>query len=589
MSTGTKGRRPRRLDPNMEGGTVAPLPSTTTVHRQQQGHNRQHHQLHKSHQFWPLVQLSTLVQSAVAIVSQLRPSQKGKGQTAASETPSTIGDSINHGPINHGPTEPNMAKPARQRTSAAPREQLLARMSAAGIVRMGILALMLVLLWWTWPTAPVLPTDQLNFTGNALAMAANRVAEPLRPLAIETATDGQTTENAAAGTDQRQTILIPTAVVSRDPGGTVQEAGNRSTNSDSSNGTASNNGVVSMQVESNPVVAGLNALTGILRPTSTPARVDESVDRAAIPQIEVLPGVSIQLPFGQPTLTPTPTPAPTPTPVPINLTPGRRWSTFTPAADSDHFWVGRAFRAGATQLASPSYQFGSTAGDRYRTHHGVDISNPQGTPILAAAEGVVVHAGPDDTILLGPYHNFYGNVVAIRLDRQLSVAGGQMDVFLLYGHLSQVTVGVGDRVRPEDVVGMVGMTGIAIGPHLHVEVRLGANTYFNNVNPFLWMKPLEGHGAVAVRVLTADGRTWPGAYVSLVRYAGGTAAWARQIVTYMDVENIGPDPAWGENGAMDGVPAGRYYVIGIVNGERLSTEIEVRAGQTSFVELRTRQ
>ncbi|MCB0185215.1 MAG: M23 family metallopeptidase, partial [Caldilineaceae bacterium] len=191
--------------------------------------------------------------------------------------------------------------------------------------------------------------------------------------------------------------------------------------------------------------------------------------------------------------------------------------------------------------------------------------------------------------LLGPYNNFYGNAVVIRLNRKLAVAGGELDVFLLYGHLSQVTVQVGDQVRPEDVVGMVGMTGIAIGPHLHVEIRLGANTYFNNVNPYLWVAPLEGNGAVAVRVLTADGRTWPNARISLVRYAGGTAAWARQIITYMDVECIGPDPAWGENGAMDGVPAGSYYVIGVVNGERLSAEITVEAGRTSFVELRTQQ
>ena len=52
----------------------------------------------------------------------------------------------------------------------------------------------------------------------------------------------------------------------------------------------------------------------------------------------------------------------------------------------------------------------------------------------------------------------------------------RLDVYLLYGHLSQVSVATGQRVAPGDLVGAVGMTGIAIGPHLHVEMRLGANT-----------------------------------------------------------------------------------------------------------------
>lgn len=445
--------------------------------------------------------------------------------------------------------------------------------SPATVMRMGVLCVILVLIWLTWPTAPALPSTGNALAHNALAaMAPDLLASDAAGVDMTADMNaenaGKTTAAAGLGS-----ILVPTAT----PGGSAAA------------GTENGSAVVTMRVNAEAIaVAGLNALSGILRPTATPARVDVAA-LETVRQIEILPGVNINLPFGQPTPTPTPTPLPTPTPPPVNLEPGRLWSTFVPEPDSDHFWVGQAFGPNLEQLASPSYQFGSTAGNRYRTHHGVDISNPFGTPVLAATDGVVVHAGLDDPELLGPYNNFYGNAVVIRLDRQLAVAGGQLDVYLLYGHLSQVTVSVGQRVRPEDVVGAVGMTGIAIGPHLHVEIRLGANTYFNNVNPYLWISPLEGRGAVAVRVLTADGRTWPGAAISLVRYAGGTAAWARQIITYQDVENIGPDPAWGENGAMDGVPAGSYYVVGVVNGERVSAEIEVRAGRTTFVELRTRQ
>ncbi|MCB0157045.1 MAG: hypothetical protein KDD83_02855, partial [Caldilineaceae bacterium] len=102
-------------------------------------------------------------------------------------------------------------------------------------------------------------------------------------------------------------------------------------------------------------------------------------------------------------------------------------------------------------------------------------------------------------------------------------------------------------------------------------------------------RPLNDGGAVAVRVLTADGRTWAGARVSLARFQGGQAVWARQIETYQDTENIGPDPAWGENGAMGSVPPGNYVVVTRINGETLRTEIDVRPGETTFVELRTQQ
>ncbi|MBX3011534.1 MAG: M23 family metallopeptidase [Caldilineaceae bacterium] len=425
-------------------------------------------------------------------------------------------------------------------------------------IRLGLLGAIGLVMWWTWPSPQLPPTIAAQ-----LQRAGTQSTNALSALAIINST--------ALGDDPQAVgslILRPTPTPTTAESVALAEPA-----------AALDDGRTDTAAASLILVPTITAVNVIMPPIVT-----------VVPQVRVLPGVELKR-----SLTPeppTPTPTPSPTPIPVNLNPGRLWSTFAPAAapDNDHYWVGRPFGSYATnQLASPSYQFGSTAGDRYRTHHGVDISNPQGTPVLSATDGVVVHAGLDDTVLLGPYNNFYGNAVVIRLNRQLPVANGQLDVFLLYGHLSQVNVTVGQQVRPEDVIGAVGMTGIAIGPHLHVEIRLGSNTYYNNVNPYLWLTPLEGQGSVAVRVLTADGRTWPGAAISLVRFSSGVAAWARQIITYGDVENIGPDPAWGENGAMDGMPAGSYYVVGVVNGERVSAEITVRAGETTFVELRTSQ
>lgn len=435
-------------------------------------------------------------------------------------------------------------------------------------IRLGLLGAIVVVMWWTWPSSQ-LPAP----LAAKLQQLNGQSPNALRSLAIVNSVGfgaNAASANAAAQPLLVQPILRPSPTPTDVPAA-----------------------VVAAPIAAAPVaVAAANPApeSFILVPTVTAVNIVMPPSVTVVPEVRVLPGVELKRSLTE--APPTPTPLPTPTPVPINLVAGRLWSTFVPKAapDNDHYWVGRPFGSYApTQLASPSYQFGATAGDRYRIHHGVDISNPSGTPVLAATDGEVVHAGLDDTVLLGPYNNFYGNAVVIRLHRQLPVASGQLDVYLLYGHLSQVNVSVGQQVRPEDVVGAVGMTGIAIGPHLHVEMRLGSNTYYNNVNPYLWVSPLEGQGSVAVRVLTADGRTWPGAAISIVRFSGGVSTWARQIITYMDAENIGPDPAWGENGAMDGVPAGSYYVVGVVNGERVSAEITVRAGETSFVELRTKQ
>jgi murein DD-endopeptidase MepM/ murein hydrolase activator NlpD len=323
-----------------------------------------------------------------------------------------------------------------------------------------------------------------------------------------------------------------------------------------------------------------------------PPMVEEIVNEP-LAQVEVIPipGLEpIETPISQPTFVPPPTPTPLPE---LVVGPIRKWSTFQPLPpeQSDHLWVGPAFleSEGYNQIGAPSYQFGSTGGGRYRPHHGLDVANPYGSPVRSGVSGEVVHAGMDDPVLLGPYNNFYGNAVVIRLDQKLSVGSGDLDVFLLYGHLSQVNVQQGQHVNPEDVVGAVGMTGIAIGPHLHIEMRIGANTYENSANPYLWLKPLPGNGAVAVRVLTADGLSWPGARLTLARFENGQAVWGRMIETYRDDENIGPDPIWGENGAMGDVPAGYYILVGNVNGESIRAEFFVRAGQTTFVEVRTDQ
>jgi murein DD-endopeptidase MepM/ murein hydrolase activator NlpD len=94
-------------------------------------------------------------------------------------------------------------------------------------------------------------------------------------------------------------------------------------------------------------------------------------------------------------------------------------------------------------------------------HTGIDLSVPLGTPVFAAADGVVVlaRAMTDATgALVG-----YGNYVIIQHDAGLKT---------LYGHLLTIGVKEGDQVKRGQLIGLVGSTGNSTGPHTHFEVRI---------------------------------------------------------------------------------------------------------------------
>jgi len=96
-----------------------------------------------------------------------------------------------------------------------------------------------------------------------------------------------------------------------------------------------------------------------------------------------------------------------------------------------------------------------------RPHKGVDISAPPGTPIVAAADGVVTFAGRESE---------YGRLVCIDHGHGFST---------MYGHLKELRVQAGDKVRKGQAIGTVGLSGNSTGPHLHYEVRIHGNP----VNP----------------------------------------------------------------------------------------------------------
>jgi murein DD-endopeptidase MepM/ murein hydrolase activator NlpD len=91
-------------------------------------------------------------------------------------------------------------------------------------------------------------------------------------------------------------------------------------------------------------------------------------------------------------------------------------------------------------------------------HSGIDIAAPKGTPVYAAADGIIRKSEFN--------RSGYGNLIVVEHEKNLST---------YYGHLDERNGQVNQRVKKGDLIGRVGATGMATGPHLHFEVRKGNN------------------------------------------------------------------------------------------------------------------
>lgn len=104
-----------------------------------------------------------------------------------------------------------------------------------------------------------------------------------------------------------------------------------------------------------------------------------------------------------------------------------------------------------------------------RMHDGIDLAGPNGSPIVSVGDGVVAEAGPAAG---------YGMWVAIRH------SNGD---YSIYGHMYQVYVTVGQRVRAGQHIADIGSNGYSTGPHLHFEIARGSATG-PRVDPAPWLR-----------------------------------------------------------------------------------------------------
>ena len=117
--------------------------------------------------------------------------------------------------------------------------------------------------------------------------------------------------------------------------------------------------------------------------------------------------------------------------------------------------------AGVVVGAVVSQPYGCTAVDLEPFDRGCPMHHFHSGIDLAAPEGADVYSATDGTASVGYDPLGAGNFVSVRVDAHVRV---------LYCHLSAFRVGSGQQVTPGQLIGLVGATGLATGPHVHLQV-----------------------------------------------------------------------------------------------------------------------
>jgi murein DD-endopeptidase MepM/ murein hydrolase activator NlpD len=241
----------------------------------------------------------------------------------------------------------------------------------------------------------------------------------------------------------------------------------------------------------------------------------------------------------------------------------------------DHYWFDRPIPSTYVNWIDTEYRYGGDYYGMLEPHNGVDIPAKAKTPVIAAADGVVNWTGYG---LFGHFENKndpYGLAISIRHDFGYL----NQPVFSVYAHLSRIDVKKGQRVKAGEQIGLVGSTGKASGPHLHFEVRVGEDSFYNSRNPELWMVPPVGYGVLAGRIETVDSWSMMD-YPFTLRREDTRMEW--KSLTY--VGNVAhPDDIYQENFVVGDLPAGTYTFDTWVWWRHYYFQVNVAPGQTTFV------
>lgn len=276
-----------------------------------------------------------------------------------------------------------------------------------------------------------------------------------------------------------------------------------------------------------------------------------------------------------------PTPAPDPLkivfpaaqPAPISAWRPPLYPTPWALSSHDHFYFARPIAADEVNWPLWDYRYGGSIFENV-VHTGIDITAPMYTPVIAAGSGEVVWAGYG--LYYGTYREDdpYGLAVEIHHD----FGYGGLELYTVYGHLDQVDVARGQHVDVGQVLGLSGQTGNVTGPHLHFEIRLGDQDFFDTYNPELWLVPPQGWGVLVGQVLDTHGMMNPLQDVYIKNLDTGDSWLAKSY----GGEAVNSDPYYQENFVVGDLPAGHYEIKIAYIGIYYTQEVLINPGAVTY-------
>lgn len=351
---------------------------------------------------------------------------------------------------------------------------------------------------------------------------------------------------------------------------------------------------------STPPPLALAAIVTEPAPTAAAAATLPPTATWTPPATATQPSTSTPQPTQTSTATTTPTQTATVTAAPINRTcpnpaplkpdytryflAAEAWPQPLTSGAAAHFNFIKPVPGGGRTIINKSFPYGSDGGGRYLIHNGIDIAGDLGMPVMAVADGTVVVAQADENELFGWRCNWYGHLVVLELDQQWQ---GQ-PIYVLYGHVLNLKVEVGQRVQQGEPVAEVGVGGVATVPHLHLEVRVGSNEFDSSRNPMLWINPGETRGVLAGRLLDPQGRPWQGVVLTLIDSSEEEPQFINTWSYQGDPQDlINPDERLAENFVFADVRPGEYILYVKLQGVEYRQPVQITAGELTTVELIT--